>query len=209
MTRDEAVDLIAARLGNRGDTFDAQIVTEMQTAQIKMEELPELPWFLLYNDTSLTTAANTKTLALPSGFLLEDDFSEMFVIASDGSYHKVKKGDYSTLRGSAFFNSASRPERFALQGSTLYFFPTPDAAYSLEWFYYKADTTLSAGSTENAWLTYAPGVLIAQTGIQLARYLRDPAGVSIFNAEYNEAIARMWTRHEARRQAALDAFLGG
>ncbi len=210
MTRDEAVSIIEDRLGQRGTTFDTQIITEMKAMQVQLERMPTLPWFLLYHDTSLVMVAETQTVTVPSGFLLEDDYSYMYVIDTDASSttKRCVKGTYDELKGSSYFGTNKLPERFALQKKELYFFPTPDAAYSIDWFYYAADTVLSTNVT-NEWLTEAPELLISKTGLKIARYLRNVDLIALFKEDYNEALALMWAQDEARRQAALDAYMGG
>jgi len=208
MDRDSAVALIASRLGNRGTALNAQIILELQAAQEELEGLPGLPWFLLFHDTSLTMVANVETLTVPSGFLLEDDYSRMFLIGTDGGYRTVTKSDYDTLRGSSFLTGSGYPEKFALQGNTVHFFPTPNVAYALDWHYYKAADVLTT-NIENAWLASAGGVLINFAGMRIARFLRDQQAVTIFKEDYLTALDRLNKHDEARRQAALDAFLGG
>ncbi len=210
MTRDEAVAVIAARLGNRGSTFDTQIVTEMKLMQTELEQMPMLPWFLLVHDTSLATVAEMQTVAVPTAFLLEDDYSHMFITdnAASPSTTRVVKGTYDDLKGAKFYGTNKLSERFALQKETLYFFPTPNDAYSLDWFYFGADTVLST-DVENEWLKRAPELMISRTGLKIARFLRDQGAQELFQADANEALNKMWAQDESRRQAALDAYMGG
>ena len=208
MLRDAAVAIIASRLGNRGSAFDATIVTEMQAKQTDLEQEGQLRWFLLTQNTALSTTAATKTLAAPSGFLMEDDYAGFWVIGTDGVYNRIKKKDYDTMRGSEFHDENGLPEAYSLQGSTFYFWPTPDIAYSLQLNYYVADTVLSSNVT-NQWLTYAPGLLIAETGLEIAKSFRDDEAIKYFGSARNEALRRLWNQDEARRQAGLEAVMGG
>ncbi len=208
MTRDEAVSLLEDRLGNRGTTFDTLIVTEMKAAQTRLEMLPQLPWFLLYHDTGLVTVAGTKTVALPSAFLMEDEYSQLFIIDSLGNYTRVVKKSYDTLRGSGHFTTNDLPKFFALQKTTLYLWPTPDAVLSLDWFYFAQDTTLGS-NVENEWLKYVPELLVAAAGLRVARYMRSAELIQLFDVDYKSALAEMLIQDEARRQSALDAYMGG
>ena len=173
-----------------------------------MEELQQLPYFLLNYDTSLKTVANTQTISTPTGFLLEDDYSEMFVKDTDGNYTRVIKENYATLRGSIHFDTNKLPEFFALQGTTLHFFPIPNAIYSLDWHYYKADTVLSS-NVANAWLNNASGVMIGKAGMLMGRFMRDPMILKLFEADFVSSLDRLWKTDEARRQAALLTQMGG
>ena len=214
MLPDAAVDLIANRLGNRGAALDSQIITELQAAQIEMEATPELPWFLLKYDSALTMTASTATSAVPSDFVLEDDYGGMFGIdtVSNSATKRIVKKDFDTLQGkkTAFFNDADFPEFYALQNATFYWYPTPDKAYTYALWYYRADpTTISAGGVTNLWLTHAPNVLYNLAGFNIARYLRFPEVASLFEADYRAAHGQLIAKNEARRQAAMLSEMGG
>ena len=208
MTRDEAVALLEDRLGNRGTTFDALIVTEMKAAQTRLEMLPQLPWFLLTHSTDLATVSGTKTVELPSSFLMEDEYSQLFLIDDDGNFRRVIKKTYDTLRGSGHFDSDSLPIFFALQKSTLYFFPTPSGGNTIDWFFFAQDTVLSS-NVENEWLKYVPELLVAAAGLRVARYMRSAELIQLFTQDYKDALGEMLLQDEARRQASLDAYMGG
>ena len=207
-TRNEIRDLISARLGNRGSGFDTQIETEIKFAQVEQEAFAQLPWFLINYDTSQATAANTKTITIPTDFLMEDDYTQLAAVHTDGSYRKLYKDDYDSLRTSTFFETNRFPEQYAIVGDTVFFFPTPDAAYSLDWHYYKKATVLSSNA-ENSWLANAPGVLLNKAGMQMARFLRDANAIGIFTQDYGMALKQMYDFDEARRQAAMKLEMGG
>lgn len=210
MNRDDAVTLISGRLGNRGAAFNATIITELQYAQETMEQMPQLPWFLLNHDESLVTVAETRTVSVPTGFLLPDDNSGLFIIDSDGGYNVIIKDDYETLRKSTYWETGSTglPEFYALQGTELYLFPSPSEALSLDWFYYKADDALTS-NIENKWLESATGVLVNSAGMNLARFLRDRDAMGLFSGDYTASITQMWAQDTARQQNGLSAYLGG
>ena len=203
-----AVSTIAARLGKRGTAFDSEILLELQAAQEEMETGPQLPWFLLNHDTTTATVLDTKTIAMPTDFLLEDDYGKMFIVDTDGDYNLCRKNDYDVLRKSVNFSTSGVPEQYALQDAIVSFFPTPNAAYTLDWHYYKRDDALTAAAA-NAWLTDAPMVLLNKAGLEMARFLRDQSAISIFDANYARAVAAMWARDEARRQAGMQLTMGG
>lgn len=203
-----AVSTIAARLGKRGATFNNEILLELQAAQEELETGPQMPWFLLNHDTTTATVADTKTIAIPTDFLLEDDYGKMFIVGTDGGYNLCQKNDYDTLRRSGFFETNKIPEQYALQDAIVSFFPTPDAAYTLDWHYYKRDDALTTAAA-NAWMTEAPMVLLNKAGLEMARFLRDQNAVGIFDANFARAVASMWARDEARRQAGATPSMAG
>ena len=214
MTPDRAVELIANRLGNRGSSLNAQIIVELQTAQIDLEQRPELPWFLLNYADTLTMTVSTASSAVPSDFLMEDDYGGIFGIdTGDSSATKrVVKKDFDTLQGrkTAFFSTNNFPEFYALQNASFYWYPTPDAAYTYALWYYRQDpTTIVAAGATNLWLTNAPDVLYNLAGWNIARYLRFPEAVPFFEADFKVAFAQMMAKTEARRQAAFPLDMGG
>ena len=208
MLGSEAVSIIAARLGNRGTVFNTQILTELNAAQEEMQTGAQLPWFLLNHDTTTVTVAATKTLAVPTGFLLEDDYGKLFLVDADGGYNLVVKNDYDVLRKSPFFDTSAIPQQYALVEDVLFFYPTPDIAYTFDWHYYKNDNDVTTAA-ENAWLKNAPMVLLNKAGMEIARFLRDSQAVALFSENYSRAIGAMWVRDEARRQAGAQLSMGG
>src|SRR5688572_12731232 len=98
MTRDEAVALIAFRLGDRTDLND-RIIAEMRLAQTELELGPTLPWFLLTEMATATLYEGDDTMALPADFLREVDEDEsalwFYKVDADSDYQWVevpKKG---------------------------------------------------------------------------------------------------------------------
>jgi len=214
--RDTAVALVAQRLGNRGSTFNTQIINELKSAQSIMEARPTLPWFLLSRDTTLVATGGSDNTALPSttatstvrgSFIQEDDFGRLTINVS-GTYTKVEKGDYNSLRGTTFYTTSALPTRYSIQAGTIFWFPTPDTTYATDIFYYQQDKVLTA-NIENEWLKYVPDVLITRATGQMAKYLRDPAMLTAAIEEHTALVADMDAQTIARRAAALDNDTGG
>ena len=214
-TRAEITDVIAQRLGNRGAALDTQIVVELQQAQRELEAMPELPWFLASKDTSKSTAANTQTVTLPTGWLMEHEEEGLWVIDASGKYWELTKDDYRNARREDFLTNDAEgdatglPERYTILGLTLYLFPTPDAVYSLELNHYNDDTTLSADSTENQWGLYASDVLIGKAGMAMSRFARDEGALQLFTADYQQARQRMLWQNVERSEINRDRKMGG
>lgn len=211
MDRDTAVERIASRLGNRANVFNDTIIAEMTAKQTELEHMPQLPWFLLAKNSSKSTTAGDNTIIVPSDFLMEDGDAEQWVKDSSGGYNRMKKLPYGILRGSSRFGPNTEtglPAYYALQEDTMFLFPTPNANYSLELRYYAADTVLTT-NVENQWLKHAHDVLIAETGFEMAKFLRDEAAIAYFGEARARAMERMVKQDEARRQANLDTYIGG
>ena len=136
--------LIAAHL-NRDDLSN-QIATFCELAVKKLER--ERFWFQMTSTTVATTAAQTY-LSLPSGFIQEiiDGFR-------DTSGRSLKKETWAQVdywqRRSA---GTGEPDYYAI-ADKFYFYPIPNATYSLVLQYYKSlgfPTTLTNAWTDDAW----------------------------------------------------------
>lgn len=207
MLRSAAVSVIANRLGQRTD-LDSQIIAEMQLAQVRLEHKPELPWFLLKASSALATTATSREVTLPTDFLREDEDGTIWLTTTAGTLVKLVKDDYDKLLDSTWLDEEGQPSHFALKGGKWYMFPEPQLVYALSTFYYGKATVLST-DIENSWLANAPELLIAETGLRVARFLRDPEYVSLFQSDITEATRDLITENEARKQAAREAYMGG
>jgi len=177
----------------------------MQLAQAtELEGNAVLPWFLLKTG-SVTASAATATA--PTGFLREYEEGGLWGTDDDGLPYKIDKDDFAVLNAEEW--EAGAPQQYALVGGTLYFFPTPDVSRTLTMYGYFADTPLGSSDIENNWLLYAPDLMIAQAGVQIARYLRDPDMVQLFSADVARAWGRIQRTNVANAQAAFAQFIGG
>lgn len=207
MTRDEAVSVIAGRLGNRTGA-ETKIIAEMKLRQAVLEHAPELPWFLLTRSSALATVANQQTVNTPADFLREFEDVGLYVVDTDGKDQPLDKDDFEALQRSGLFETNGLPTNYDLIGNNFYLFPTPDIVYTLKSFYYAAALTLTS-DIENAWLKYAPDLLIADTGIVVARFFRDPVAAQMFKEERSEAFDVMQRENISRKEAARSAVMGG
>ena len=173
MDRDAAVARIQQGLGFRSDKA-AEIVTALQDAQIELELRPTLPWFLKEPTVDITTVADTATVAYPTDFImLQEDGALHYFDSSadtDEQYTKLKHGEKYQLRA-AYQSATGVPAAYhnEPEEQQFRFFPIPDDAYTIRIEdYYKKDSALSAGSTENNWLIYAHEWLIGRAGRKIA-----------------------------------------
>ncbi len=204
MNQTEIATMIKGRLGNRtGTARDAQILAEMQFRQAVLEREAVLPWFLL-EEASLTV--NAEEISLPTGFIREYEDDSMFLADSDGYYHQLDKRIPTHIFEDDDLRGTGMPSAYYLL-TELHFFPTPDVSYTGRLFYYKAQTAFTSGST-NAWSTYAPDLMAAETGYSIARYLRDFNARDMFAEEIGDARRRVIAENTARKEAAHQAFLG-
>ena len=193
MLRDSAVDLLMKRLGNRKDTALRDIIIgEMAFVQENiLEQESELPWFLLKPETTLTTTADERLVALPDDFLLEWEDGELFIVDSTGEEDFLVKGDYDLLRANN--TGTGKPKYYDFVVDNFALFPTPGTAYTLTFRYFAKASNLSgtyadANNIENTWLKHASALLMAETGYLVAlNYLQSPKLANMFMQQREQA----------------------
>ena len=198
MTRAVARQLIMDRLGKRTG-LDTQVNSEISLSQSLLEGGEPLPWFLRTNTSSINLSSGSQSYDLPSDFLREDEDNRMRLLLAESRPH-LERNDLEFLESSVDLYGTGQPTHYAISGLKLYVFKTPDATYSTRFYYYKSDTVL-VSDIENLWLKYVPDLLIAETGLRMASFLRDANMVQLFTSERNEAFSRM-----VQRNAAYSSF---
>jgi hypothetical protein len=211
MLRDDAVALIKQRMANNNNTaLDALIVTEMKFQQELLEQEPELPWFLILEETAAGAADNAVPAAFAAtrggtsvDFLMEYEESSLgFYLDSNGATKKIylKKDSalplWNAYGDTSAASATTNPAWYAPElGSGLLgryrIFPKPAAAYTVIMQAYYSDVPLATNIT-NQWLTYVPDLLIAKTGLVIAgQYEVMEKAVAQWQAQENAARARI------------------
>lgn len=213
MTRDQIVTLVLSRLGRSENNsyLVGRAREELALIQERLEGGAFMPWFLLSGEvTSLVTVADTRTVDLPSNFLREYEDFPLYRYDSTASdpYIRLAKGEFDHLESYYEGQSAGVPVAYALVGTQLHFFVTPDAAYPLRWNYYKKQDVLSDSVTTNGWTNSASDLLVAELGFIMAAIKRDTFMKDTFGGEIIRAMTRLLAFDEARKQALRDAQRG-
>ena len=206
MTRDEAVTVIQNQLGFRTD-LAANMVTALKQSQVTLEKGAVKPWFLLSERTYITTTATESRIPLPSDFIMESDDDGLTYLPAGQKPIKLNKDIFTQLR-EYYGNATGAPESFALDGEYFRIFPIPDAAYTIEMYYYKHDTVLDT-NIENKWLKHIPFYLIGEAGMLLAGGLRDEKAAQTFDRMRKEAQQQLYRENEARKYANMPMQIGG
>ena len=210
-TRDEIIDIVLRRCGNRESdtTLTSHAEAEIVQIQNRLELEPELPWFLLTEKANATCTADEPRLPVPSNFLMEWDEGALYVLNPDDSKeYEVVKDEYDTLKAQYRDASADLPEFFALRKDVFWLFPTPDQAYTMYITYYKAQTSLTTNIT-NEWTTYAADLLIGELGIIMAgSYLHNPNLRAIFEQETLRARNRISAQNVSREEKNRTRTMG-
>ncbi len=217
MDRDAAVTRIRGRLGQRvGTALQTQIIDELDSAQDTLEKKPRLPWFILSEDRFVNTSANEERLRVPSGFLREHEAGALwhYDATAEFPWKQLTKKPADMLRASLgdSLEKTGPPEFYALSGIYFRLAPVPDAAYTIYTKVYIAapkPSTFSVGTETNAWLTYAPEMLITEALVVLARHLMyEDRVVARFDQQRIMAEANFWRDIEAREHANMQYEMG-
>lgn len=201
MTGNEAVAQVQQYLGWRSDKA-AEILVALQQIQDSEEQGVSLPWFLLSEDQTLTTVADQNYIALPSGFIRETETEGPHYLSSANVPTFLSKGDYGRLYQLYAASDPGAPKAYAIRESRIYFFPTPDAVYTLYWDFWAHDDAIT-GVGENAWLANFPDLLIGGATRRLAGPIRDRSamdiGAELYNINKGKLLAEMIEREASSR----------
>lgn len=213
MDRAAAVARIQRKLAYRTD-LETEIIDALKDAQIKLESMPELPWFLVSEISSTTTVIGEERVPVPSDYirLTDDDDSEGLFrfdtsISADEPWVPLEKITTAILR-STYQVKRGPPEVFVEDDQYFRLGPIPDAVYTLKMIYYYKDAVL-ATNVENQWLKYAPGYIIGLAGREVAEDTRDAEAIQFFGRMVSEGLKILSDENTARREAGRTRQMGG
>jgi hypothetical protein len=200
MLRDDVVNLLTLRLGNRKN-FTDHVLAEMEHTQRNVLEVNEwLPWFLETEMASTMTVAGERRVPLPGDFLMEVEEQHLYYVSPEGKDVMLGKADYDFLMNRYTSTAAGPPKHYAL-GAQFYLFPVPDGIYKIRQRYYAMDTSMVQANAETKWLRYASDLVIAVTGKQLAqKHLQNPTLAQSFAEDVPAAWARLLHKHTAMQE---------
>ena len=130
-----------------------------------------------------TATSGTNYLALPTNFL------EFRYVALNTTPKIVLRymSPFELTRNYGGTTSGE-PVYMTLIGERLYFGPTPDSNYSIEWAYYAKPTALSDSNTSNAILTNHPDLYLYASLLESAPFLMQDARLGTWAELYREAV---------------------
>ena len=137
-------------------------------------------------DTSVSTVADTKTIALPTGYVQMRDIH----ITGDPlvQLQYVTPEIMNRIHAGSV---AGRPEVYTIIGENIVLGPTPDAVYSTSMLYYKTFDALSDSSPTNWVITNAPDVYLYGTLLEAEPFLMNDARVQLWSTALTESINKL------------------
>lgn len=154
MTNAEAISLMMGRLGGRtASSLRATLLLELNNKIRELERGDVKPWFLeeLAEDVMVSSQSY---ITLPTLFLEEVEDGTFEVRNSAGVWTELTKVTREKLREETANELPAIPEGYAIWGSKFLLGPTPDAAYSYRFDYYKRTTAVvdNSSAIDNSWL---------------------------------------------------------
>lgn len=232
MNYETAISEVQQIIGWRADK-STEIGSALRYAQSEREKPNRTyPWWLKQTKT-ITTVIGTHSYTIPTGYIQDTEEREgNLFIYSDGTSKSrtvfLKKRmfkemqekyfgvwpawpqDSSELADSSDELSPGTPAEYALDSTTVFLYPVPDAVYTINWKCWAADTTLSAG-VENGWLLNAPWLLIGDAAAKIASDLGYAQGVATANGLIAKAEDNLFRavihRQEASRKRGMGSRL--
>jgi len=141
----------------------------------------------MVTSTTLTTVADTATVAVPS------DFREARALILQSSPNVILEYRTTQTLEDRYKDGANgKPASYTMIGDTFKFGPTPDAVYSVTLEYYAAIPALSDSQTTNWLLTNFPDVYLSGVLMKASAFIHD-----------DERVA-MWENFQAKALASLE-----
>jgi hypothetical protein len=98
--------------------------------------------------------------------------------------------------------TSGEPIYHTVIGERLYFGPTPNSNYSIEWAYYSKPTALSDSNTSNAILTNHPDLYLYASLLESAPFLMQDERLGTWAELYKEAVRVANTSDEVGRHSS-------
>ena len=184
MTRDEISNLIKHKLGFRDSYDDAIIFAHLDYVQVQYERVSRtrpLPWFMLNTTHTVATVADTRTVAMPTGFIAFDDDWPLTIVNADSETKQLCRAPATHLSKDDYA-AEGFPTHFIFNYTVLDLYPLPDAAYTITIPHYARTTAWSETDTSD-WFTEFPDLVIEETALSVLKANRDTDGIRLLDLE--------------------------
>lgn len=164
MQRDILVNMIVKRLGNRRELVQ-HIINEMDLVmQTTLMQGDFVPRFLISELSEGRTVTSQERVAVPTNFFMEIEGAVLEAYhPTELKWKPLLKKDYDELNIAYDGIPDGFPEAYSLEGGYFRLRPIPNAQFRLRMFYYGYADSVLSGNAENAWLKYAPDLVLEAT----------------------------------------------
>lgn len=192
----KALDILMGQLGNRtASGLRAACLDEMALAQEKLEQAPELPWFLEVEEATAETEPGEERIPLPTDFIREVEDFNLSLLDEDGNLEDLAKRTYDQAEVEVSRNAdPGIPSIYYIRNGNIILRPVPDGFYFVRFptYYGKQEAPQDNDTSENEWFKTVPDLMIAMAGVQVAgKRLKDPDLVALFNGDQKSAEDRL------------------
>jgi hypothetical protein len=188
---------------NTETSFVNNIPTFVKQAEYRIYRNVNLP--ANYTVATVTTTSSNKLLSAPADFLIQ---SELKITSGSDKIPLIIKDQSFIRQAYPDESSTGLPKYYGLFDNDSFILgPTPDAAYSVEVYYYKIPTSIvTAGTT---WLgDYADEVLLYGSLVEAYTYMKgDQDMLALYQQRYNEALVALKLQAEGRM--TIDEYRDG
>jgi hypothetical protein len=139
-----------------------------------------------------TATIDTQYSALPADYLEGIRFN----LDSDSRLVELVSSADMQRRRHARDDTPGKPQYFSVTGGQIEVFPTPDAEYTGELYYYSTIDALSDSNTSNWVLQYYPDAYLYGSLLHSAPYLVDDARMQTWAALFSAAVNAINTESE-------------
>src|SRR5215471_13826832 len=213
MTRDQLIEMVLARLGQRQKDAKLQKAAVSEGTQIQINNLERAdfkPWFLLSDYEETTVKGGEYKVTLPERFLEEWEEGSLWYVPDPTNRTEriaLPKKDYDLA--SARFPGSGAPRCYSLAESHFLLAPIPPDDILLQMRYYKGELVMSEDYNspdqvvpENAWTKYASDWYMGELGLVLATFhTRDADAAATFSQYAQAAKHRVYVETIARIEA--------
>lgn len=137
-------------------------------------------------DTSVSTVAGTKTIALPTGYVQMRD-----IHITGNPIVQLQYVTPEIMNRIHAGSNTGKPTVYTVIGDNISLGPTPDAVYSTSMLYYKTFDALSDSSPTNWVITNAPDVYLYGTLLEAEPFLMNDARVQLWSTALTESINKL------------------
>lgn len=209
----KALDILMGQLGNRtASGLRAACLDEMALAQEKLEQAPELPWFLEVEEATAETEPGEERIPLPTDFIREVEDFNLSLLDEDGNLEDLAKRTYDQAEVEVSRNAdPGIPSIYYIRNGYIILRPTPDGVYFVRFptYYGKQEPPQDNETSESEWFKTVPDLMIAMAGVQVAgKRLKDPDLVTLFNADQKSAEDRLVRLITAKQEENRERSMG-
>lgn len=184
----------------------------MKLAQIKLEQAPELPWFLEVEEATAITEPDEERLPLPTDFIREVEDFNLNLVETDGTLTDIKRRTYDEAEVEISRNAdPGPPQIYAMRANYIILRPTPDGEYEVRFptYYGKQEPPVDSESSENEWFKVVPDLMIAMAGAQVAgKRLKDGELIALFTNDQKSAEDRLIRLITAKQEENRERNMG-